>query len=82
MTEIQVKIVRIMIITMVGISFYQALTIKRLTDRLNFGRNQFNKLHDVSNYLLEVIDKNDIELTEFDLIALTAISEGKSREDY
>lgn len=80
MTETQIKIVRILIATMVGITFYQAFTIKRLTDRLNFGRNQFNKLHEVSTYLLEVIDKNDIELTEFDLIALTAISEGKSRD--
>lgn len=78
MTETQVKIIRILIATMVGITFYQAITIKRLTNRLNFGRNQFNKLHEAANYLLEVIDKNDIELTEFDLIALTAISEGES----
>jgi hypothetical protein len=29
-------------------------------------------------YLLEVIEKNEIELTEFDLIALAAITESES----
>ena len=76
-TETQIKIVRILIATIVGISFYQVYVIGRLTKELNFGRDQFNKLHEASDYLLEIIDKNDIELTEFDLIALTAISRDK-----
>lgn len=76
MTETQIKMVRILIMTMVGISFYQAAVIKRLTNQLNFGRNQFNKLHESTTYLLKIIEENDIELTEFDLIALTNISEG------
>lgn len=78
MTETQIKIVRILIASMVGMSFYQAFVIRRLTNQLNFGRHQFYKLHEASDYLLEIIQKNEIELTEFDLIALTAISEGKS----
>ena len=78
MTETQVKIVKILIASMIGMSFYQSFVIRNLTKRLNYGREQFNKLHDAATYLLEVIEKNDIELTEFDLIALTAISEGKS----
>lgn len=80
MTETQIKIVRILMATMVGISFYQAFVIKRLTNQLNFGRNQFNKLHEASDYLLEIINDNAIELTEFDLIALTSISQGKSSD--
>jgi hypothetical protein len=74
MTETQVKLVRFLIATMVGITLYQAFTIKHLVDQLNFGRQQFNKLHEASAYLFEIIEKNDIELTEFDLIALTAIA--------
>lgn len=77
MTETQIKIARLLIATMVGISFYQAYVIGRLTYQLNFGRKQFYKLHEASDYLLEIINENDIELTEFDLIALNAISEGK-----
>jgi hypothetical protein len=78
MTETQVKIVRLLIAGMIGISLYQAYLIGRLTKELNFGRQQFDKARESAIYLLEIIDKNDIELTEFDLIALTAISEGKS----
>lgn len=77
MTETQVKFVRILIASIVSITVYQAFIISRLTKELKFGRNQFSKLHEAADYLLEIIDKNDIELTEFDLIALTAISEGK-----
>ena len=78
MTETQIKIIRICIATMAGVSFYQALVIRRLINRLNYGRNQFEKLHKGTIYLLEVIEKNEIELTEFDLIALTAITESES----
>lgn len=74
MTETQVKIAKILITSMVAMSFYQAFVIGRLSRQLNYGRQQFNKLHEGTMYLLEIIDKNDIELTEFDLIALTAIS--------
>lgn len=80
MTEAQVKLVRLLIASMVGMSIYQSFVIMSLTRRLNYGRAQFNKLHEAATYLLEVIDKNDIVLTEFDLIALTAISEGRSNE--
>lgn len=78
MTETQLKIIRILFATMIGISVYQSYTIFRLIYKLNYGRNQFNKLHEASDYLLEIIDENDIELTEFDLIALAAISNGGS----
>lgn len=77
MTENQIKLARLLIASMVGISFYQSFVIMRLTRRLNYGRDQFNKLHEAATYLLEVIDKNNIELTEFDLIALQTITGGK-----
>lgn len=80
MTETQIKLIRLLLVSMAGVSFYQTLVIIGLTRRLNYGRAQFNKLHEAATYLLEVIEKNDIELTEFDLIALTAISEGRSNE--
>lgn len=58
-----------------GITIYQAFVIGRLLNRLKTGQRQFNKLHEISDYFLEIINENDIELTEFDLIALTAITE-------
>jgi hypothetical protein len=77
MTETQVKLIRTSIMALVGISFYQAFIIRRLNNDLNRGRRQFNKLHEATEYLLEIINENDIELTEFDLIALTTISENE-----
>ena len=76
-TATQVKIVRASIIAMMSVSLFQTLTIRRLAKELTTGRTQFNKLHEATEYLLEIINENDIELTEFDLIALTAISEDK-----
>jgi len=77
MTETEVKIARLMIAAMIGMSVYQSFVIMHLNKKLNYGRHQFYKLHDAANYLLKIIDENNIELTEFDLIALTAISEGR-----
>lgn len=77
MTETQLKMVRLLVVGMFSVSVYQAMVIRDLVRRLDYGREQFNKLHDGTMYLMEIIEKNDIELTEFDLIALTAITEGK-----
>jgi hypothetical protein len=62
---------------MMGLSIFQALTIRRLVKEQNYGRDQFNKLHDAADYLFTVIEQNNIELTDFDLIALTAITGDK-----
>lgn len=78
MTETQLKMVRLLVVGMMSVSVYQFLVIRDLVRRLDYGRDQFNKLHDGTMYLMEIIEKNDIELTEFDLIALTAITEGRS----
>jgi hypothetical protein len=77
MSDLQIKIAKTLIVTLVGITIYQSFTIRRLANALNIGERQFDKLHDAADYLLEVINENDIELTEFDLIALTSITEGK-----
>ncbi len=74
MTTSQAKF---LVVASIGITFYQALVIRRLYKSLVFGKRQFNKLHEATDYLLEIIQENDIELTEFDIIALTTISEGK-----
>lgn len=78
MTETQLKMVKLLVVGMMSVSVYQFLVIRDLVRRLDYGRDQFNKLHDGTMYLMEIIEKNDIELTEFDLIALTAITEGRS----
>ena len=78
MTEHQVKIVKFLLYSMIGMTAYQSLVIMHLNKKLNYGRNQFEKLHKGAMYLLEVIEKNEIELTEFDLIALAAITESES----
>lgn len=77
MSELRIKIAQSLIMTLVGITVYQAFVIRRLANELNIGERQFNKLHDAADYLLEIINENDIELTEFDLIALTSITDGK-----
>lgn len=75
-TANQIKVVKACIVAMMGVSIFQAFTIQRLNRISNRGRTRFNQLHDAAEYLLEVINDNDIELTEFDLIALTSIIEG------
>lgn len=78
MTEHQVKFVKFVLYGMIGMTAYQSLVIMHLNRKLNYGRNQFEKLRKGAMYLLEVINENDIELSEFDLIALAAITEGES----
>jgi hypothetical protein len=75
MIETQIKLVKMLTVTLVGLTFFQSFTIKRLMRELNTGRSQFDKLKEATEYLLEIINENDIELTEFDLIALTAIND-------
>lgn len=58
-----------------GLLIYQDLVIRRLNKRLRRGREQFYKLHEVTDYFLNIINENNIELTEFDVIALTSITE-------
>lgn len=74
MTANQIRLM-LMILFTAGLPIYQFIIIRRLTNNLIRGERQFNKLHEATEYLLEVIDANNIELTEFDLIALTTISE-------
>lgn len=69
----QVKSGHKLIVGLIGISIYQALIIIGLSRKYERGRRRFNKLHEVMEYLLEVIHENNIELTEFDQIAITAI---------
>jgi len=73
-TATQVKLIQGCIVTMMGLSIFQALTIRRLVKEQDYGRNQFNKLHGAAEYLLNVIEQNNIELTDFDLIALSSIT--------
>lgn len=74
-TPNQIKAAKFCIISMMSLSMFQALTIRNLVKNYDNGRKRFNRLHDASNYLLEIIQKHDIELTEFDLIALQSILE-------
>lgn len=54
----------------------QHLIARSAHKRLNEGRANFESLKEITYYLLDVINENDIEMTEFDLIALNAICEG------
>jgi hypothetical protein len=60
---------------MMGLSLYQALTIRRLLKNLRTGRRQFDKVKDATKYLINIIEEHGIELNEFDVIALTNIAE-------
>lgn len=81
MSNLKIKITQTLIMTVVGITIYQAFIIRRLAHDLNIGERQFNKLHDAADYLLEIINESDIELTEFDLIALTSITNSDKEPD-
>lgn len=34
---------------------------------------RYTKLHDITTYLANIVDENDVALTEFDVIALTEL---------
>lgn len=81
-TGAQVRAVKICIFAMVGMSIFQARTISKLVKDLNHGREQFEKLHGASMYLFEVLEKNNVELSEFDEIAIAAlVSEPSVKEN-
>lgn len=73
----QIKNIQALIILLFGLNLYQALVIRRLYKNLKVGRQQFDKLHHSADYLLSILGQNDIELTEFDVIALNSIVEGE-----
>lgn len=74
-TAAQVKFVKTSIVLMMGLSIFQALTIRRMAKEFAQGQHRFNNLRDGANYLLNILEENDISLTEFDVIALTDIVE-------
>jgi len=76
-TATQVKLVKILIVGMMSISIFQALTIRRLVKNYTRGQHRFDNLQEGASYLLDVLHANDVDLTEFDVIALTSILEGK-----
>lgn len=77
-TATQVKLVKSSLIFMTGIILFQAITIRRITSEFGRGQQRFHKLHEGANYLLDKIQDNGLELTEFDVIALTSILEDGS----
>lgn len=74
-TATQVKLIKTSVICMMGVVFYQTLTIRRLSQEFAYGKRRFDNLHKGASYLLNVLEANDIPLTEFDVIALTDILE-------
>lgn len=73
-TATQVKLVRASIVALMGVSIYQALLIRKLVKNLAFGKHRFDQLRDTAEYLLDIINEHNIVLTEFDLIALSAMT--------
>jgi hypothetical protein len=76
MPENQVKLIKTLLVFMSSITIYQALTIRRLSKNFAIGQQRFESLQEGANYLLNILEENDVGLTEFDLIALTEIVEG------
>jgi hypothetical protein len=75
MPETQVKLIKTLLVLMTSVTFYQALTIRRLSKEFARGQRRFNNLQEGANYLLNLLEENDIALSEFDVIALTDIVE-------
>lgn len=78
LTVTQVQLLRASILSLMGISVFQSLVTWRLDKELRFAKIIINDLHKVNMYLLNLIDKNEIELSEFDMIALKTILEEKT----
>lgn len=68
---------KIVIVGLSSVVIYQALTIRRQHKAINFGRNQFLKLHEMSMYVLGILERHEIEFTEFDLMAMSTLYEGQ-----
>jgi hypothetical protein len=67
---------KVLLLAALGVTTIQTLRVYALKKRLQRGRQNFNILRDSTMYLVNLIAEHDIELTEFDVIALNTISEG------
>lgn len=80
MTETQIKLVKISMMFMVGITVLQARAMRQLIKNYKEGERRFENLHEGTVYLLDIIHENNIDLTEFDVIALSNIFESSPNE--
>lgn len=72
-TATHVKLVKTLFIFMAGVTLFQTLTIRRIVKKYAEGHRRFETLHEGTVYLLDVIQENNIDLTDLDVIALTNI---------
>lgn len=80
MTETQIKLVKISMMFMVGITVLQARAMRQLIKNYKEGQRRFENLREGTVYLLDIIHENNIDLTEFDVIALSNIFESSPNE--
>lgn len=79
-TPTQVKLVKTSFIFIIGFTLFQMLTIRELVRKYEEGQRRFETLHEGTVYLLNIMEENDIDMSEFDVIALTNIFDGTSNE--
>ncbi len=75
-TATQIRLIRAAIIAMMGISIFQSIAIRRLEGKLKRGRLRYESLKEGAEYLVTILEANQVNLTDFDVIALNNILEG------
>ena len=76
MTELQIQMLKAGLVATTGIAVVQSLKVYALKKRLRRGRSNFENRHKTALYLLSILEENNVDLSEFDVIALSAINEG------
>lgn len=74
----QISLMKNSIVLLTGIVVYQTITIRRLSKAYVRGYTKFEDLRSGTLYLLNFLEENNIDLDEFDVIALNAIIQGDS----
>jgi hypothetical protein len=77
-TPLQIKLIKAGVVGLMSITLFQALTIRQLSKEFARGQERFDNLREGANYLLGVLQENNVDLTDFDVIALTDIFEGST----
>lgn len=72
MTESQIRLLKLALLTTTGAAAVQTLRLYGLKRRYRHGKKVFLALQENAMYLLHILEENNVDLTEFDLLALNA----------
>lgn len=70
----RVMLIRGCVVVMVGAHITTYLQYRRLVKRYNALAKKFNGLHDVATYLIQMCEEQNLDISEFDLLAMEYLS--------